>query len=76
MLMEAATQWVKASSPDPAMRAAVLDEEGRAWRPSPIGPLQIVVETGKLSYVNLPGQSTSVRYPGIMIYLKMSASDI
>ena len=35
-------QWVRASRPDPVLRAVVLYEEGRAWRPSPIG-LQLLV---------------------------------
>ena len=59
VLIGAAPQWVRASRPDPAMRAAVLDEEGRGWRPSPIGPLQSVAGKSNLSYDKFPGQPTN-----------------
>ena len=53
-----APQWVRLSRPDSALRAAVLDEEGRAWRPSPIGPLPSVAGTSDLGYVKVLGPPT------------------
>ena len=59
VLVGAAPQWVRASKPDPAMRAAAQYEEGRAWRPSPIDLPQLVTRESDLSCVKLVGQPTS-----------------